>query len=71
MTKPNTAPTLSGLATKQATFSVEIPAIAADQSITVGKPSDADGDKVSVDFVNNGQSELTYDAAKGVILVAK
>ena len=45
--------------------------MAADQTVSVGKPTDADGDKVAVEFVNNGQNELVYDEAKGVIIVAK
>jgi hypothetical protein len=71
LTKPNTAPTLSGLATKAQQVTVTIPFPAADQTISVGKPTDVDGDKVTTEFQNNGNMDLAYDEAKGVVTVAK
>ena len=70
VTKPNTAPTMSGLATKLATFNVEIPFPPADQIVSVGKTVDSEGDKVVVQFDNNGAQELAFDQASGSIKLA-
>ena len=61
ITKPNTAPTLSLLNSKQVTIEIEL---SNDKYsvVPVGKLVDAEGDTVTLTFDNNGQNSISFNS---------
>ena len=61
ITKPNTAPTLSLLNSKQVTIEIEL---SNDKYsvVPVGKLVDAEGDTVTLTFDNTGQNSISFNS---------